>query len=133
MPILAFWHLWSVKESDYKAWQRQTKSKPVFNACTFSCHNIKANSVQVVKNDFYCEVDTVYTPQYIYSQCRSTTSTFEILKSNQDYLKLKNKWYKDGWVIIKNAQDIPYLYNKQKGKFLAISLSHDNHLSAVNF
>ena len=132
-PLLAFWYLWSVKESAYKAWQRQTMSKPVFNAHTFSCHNIKANSVYVVKDNFYCEVETVFTSQYIYSQCQSKTRTFKILKSNQDYLRLKNKWFNEGWQIQKTAQGVPYLFNKQKSKYLAISLSHDNRLTAVNY
>ena len=132
-PILAFWHLWSVKESAYKAWQRQTKSKPVFNAYTFFCQNIKANPILVVKDDFNCEIKTTFSTHYIYSQCQSEALTSIILKSNFDYSRLKNKWYDEGWQIIKTTQGIPYLYNKQKRIFTAISLSHNNQFTAVNF
>lgn len=130
-PILAFWHLWSVKESAYKAWQRQQNAKPILNAKSFVCQNISPHSVLVSKGVFSYTVHTIYTSDYIYSECLSYHKQTKIFKTTDAYLRFKNNWQDKGWQIIKKANNIPSLFNAKKETFSAISLSHDNHLTAV--
>ena len=130
-PILAFWHLWSVKESAYKAWQRLENAKPIFNPYAFCCQDIQSHSVRVVNGDFSCRVETVFNSAYIYSQCQSKSLNFKILKSNIEFLNLKNQWKKQGWHIQKNSYNIPSLFHNKHNIQKPISISHDNGFTAV--
>lgn len=130
-PILAFWHLWSVKESAYKAWQRQQKTKPIFNPRSFVCHNITLHLVKVCNVGFLCEVKTIYTPDYIYSECLYKHRRTKIFKSSEAFLYFKNYWEQKGLSVIKEKYNIPSLYDEQKNIHYPVSLSHDYHLTAI--
>lgn len=131
VPILAFWHLWSVKESAYKAWQRQKKAKPTLNAKSFVCQSITPNATSVFNTGFSCKVQTIYTSDYLYSECLSKNHKTQIFKTSESFSHFKTNWLEMGLKIIKNDNHIPNLYDKHKHTYSAISLSHDKHLTAI--
>lgn len=131
LPILAFWHLWSVKESAYKAWQRLENTKSVFNPNAFCCQDIQSHLVRVVNGGFSCQVVTVFNSAYIYSQCQSKSLNFKILKSNFEFLNFKNQREKQGWHIQKTSNNIPNLFDPKHNIQKPLSISHDNEFTAV--
>jgi len=127
--ILAFWHLWSVKETAYKAWQRQFNTEPIFNPKSFKCINIALVKTKVLKDDFTYSVKTRHTNVYIYSEIISKGLKSKIFFSQKNYDIYLSSLIKKGLKIQKNKKRIPYL--KFKTHHLPISISHNNGLSAL--
>jgi len=130
-PILAFWHLWSVKESAYKAWQRKQKSKPVFNPKSFICQNIEKKITSIQNGNFICDVESFLSPEFIYSQCKSENVHFKIIKTSEYFSCLKQKWDSQGWKIHKTAETIPFINNQARNIQFPISLSHDGDFTSI--
>ena len=120
-----------MKESAYKAWQRQKKAKPILNAKSFVCQSIMPNAVSVLNADFSCKVQTIYTSDYLYSECLSKSHKTKIFNTPESFSRFKSNWLDKGLQIIKNDNHIPNLYDKHKHTYSAISLSHDKHLTAI--
>jgi phosphopantetheinyl transferase (holo-ACP synthase) len=131
-PLLAYWHLWSVKESAYKAWQRANDVKPIYNAISFVCSNIQQDSVVVEKDDFRCKVNTSYSCLYIYSQCYSEKFQTKIFDSQNLYKSWLTLMAKKNWIIEKSEFNIPSFYNTSSLQKIPVSISNDgNHVGVV--
>ncbi len=132
-PLKAFWHLWSVKESAYKAWQRICRQKPIFNPLSFRCCVVSPKLASVSSKNFNCRVETTFCNQYIYSQCQSKTNKFKIFSSKKEAFEFINQWQNKDWIIHKNKYNIPILIHKAKNLQQPISISHDYDFVAFNW
>ena len=132
-----YWVLWSIKESSYKAWQRHTKSKPIFNPIHFrvrsQCILSKNNLTSIVQTDgFSFNVDTEFSDEYVYSYCHLPEASHLILPFTQfnSYLKgLKDK----GLVLQKSTSNVPHLLELKTQTKRPLSLSHDGRFCAINY
>lgn len=129
--MLAFWQLWSVKESAYKAWQRLNRVEPVFNPKRFMCSAIQRNSVCIENGEFLCKVKTIYTNDYIYSQCDSKHLDYKIFTSPASFKVWKKELYKQNWIFIKSKFNIPSLYNTSLFKTIPVSITNDMEFIAM--
>lgn len=129
--ILAFWQLWSVKESAYKAWQRINQSHPVFNPKRFVCSDFKKNSVNVNCENFQSKVKTIYTKNYIYSQCDLQQLSYHIFNSKASYHTWITGLSNQDWFLKKSDYNVPNLFNIKTKNTVPISISKDAGLVAV--
>ncbi|WP_445159362.1 4'-phosphopantetheinyl transferase family protein [Mesohalobacter salilacus] len=130
--ILAFWHLWSAKETAYKAWQRQFQSNPVFNPRAFKCINIDAENIQVEIADNIYNIKSIMSKHYIYSHINSSCLESKIFLSQEDYCDFTSEIEKLGWLIVKDKNNIPSL-SHEKYNSSPISISHDSQFVALVF
>ncbi len=124
-PMLAYWQLWSVKESAYKAWQRLNQTRPVFNPKRFLCCDIQQDIVCVAYDDFQCKVMTLYTKDYIYSQCDSEECNYHIFYSEVSYRDWLSELLKQDWILEKSEYNIPNFFNTKTQKTVPVSITKD--------
>ncbi len=130
--MLAFWYLWSAKETAYKAWQREAQSKPVFNPKALKCIEIGTENTEVeIAGNFY-NVKTKLTKHYIYSHTDSNSLESRIFFSQVDYFDFTSEIEKSGWLIVKDKNNIPILRHKSH-KSTPISISKDGPFVALVF
>lgn len=129
--MLAYWQLWSVKESAYKAWQRLNQTQPVFNPKRFVCSDFKRDSVYVRYENFQSKVKTLYTKDYVYSQCDSEKCNYQIFNSEASYHTWLTEISKQDWVLKKSKYNIPNLFNTKTQKTVPVSISNDANYVGV--
>lgn len=135
-PLQTFWVLWSVKESAYKAWQRHSGSKPVFNPLAFNiihfqvCDKGLRSSVKL--RDFSVDVKTKITSEYIYSYCDVPSIANEIVPFD-DRCRILEKLEERQWILCKSASNIPELQHTKSKEKKQISFSHDGRFTAYYY
>lgn len=131
--LMAFWHLWSVKESAYKSWHRTNNTNPIFNPLSIRCKDFQSNSVSVEIDRFNYTVKTIYTDNYIYSQCQSKNNNHIILNSKVNFIEYKAQLAEKGWKIVKTKNNIPNLIHRKNGVCKPVSITHDRDFIALSW
>lgn len=130
--MLGYWKLWSVKETAYKAWQRQANASPIFNPTTFECKMITESRCLVAKGVLNFNISIITTSEFIYSRIISKKGLVsKVFNSESSFQIFINQLNQKGWDLKKDNNGIPCLYSRQKSKILPISISHDQHRTAV--
>jgi phosphopantetheinyl transferase (holo-ACP synthase) len=134
--ILAFWELWAVKESAYKAWQRSYQAKTFFNPTSFECQKIEEHLYLVVqKGDLQeIEIKIEKTTEFIYASTVSEKYLIsKVFNSKKKYQTFINQLNDEGWYLEKDQNNMPDLKNKTSQKTLPVSITHDHNWYAIQF
>jgi len=136
MPILAFWELWAVKESAYKAWQRSHQVKAVFNPTSFKCQKIE-DSLYLVGHKGGLQdikIKIAKTTEFIYASTVSVKQLIsKVFDSKKKYQTFITQLNDQGWLVEKDEDNVPVLQNKLSQKKLPVSLTHDHNWYAIQF
>jgi phosphopantetheinyl transferase (holo-ACP synthase) len=132
-PVLAYWQLWSAKESAYKAWQREVGAKPVFNPMAFKCQKTDDSGFSVSKGQFRCKVTIKTTSNYIYAALVSKKERLvsKVFQSPLEYQAFINLLKDKNWHPEKDDNAIPYFRHKTLNTTLPVSLTHDKEWHAL--
>lgn len=125
LGFTAFWKIWSIKESVYKAHQREKNHLPKFNPFHFLVEEISENKSRVCVEGLQYEVLSYISSNLIYSFTKGENvhsfQNFEIAAKNSSFipdLKRSDVNLK----LSKNQNGIPFL--NQQNKSVPISLTH---------
>ncbi|NBC57240.1 MAG: 4'-phosphopantetheinyl transferase superfamily protein [Bacteroidetes bacterium] len=130
--ILAFWHMWSIKETAYKAWQRLVKASPIFNPLAFHCQMISDSECVVSIENLNFKVNSTLNSEFIYSSIISKENTIsKVFDSKVLFEDFTNQLDYYGWCFKKDNNGIPSLYSERRSTVLPISISHDQNWFAV--
>lgn len=99
--INLFWRIWTMKESAYKAFQRQLKFKPVFNPFAFTCQLVDSEFGKVSYQGQKISIKTIQTKNFVYSEVMSSEAKQNFFGSTSAFL-LNIK-------ALRNLQSIPEL------------------------
>ena len=135
-PLQTFWVLWFVKESSYKAWQRNCTKEPVFNPIMFQIANFEktenhVNST-VVFDEFSVPVKTEIRSEYIYSYCNSLP-IFNRVISIKERRSINDKLVGRNWLLTKKEFNIPEIEHIKSKEKRPVSISHDGRFVAINY
>jgi phosphopantetheinyl transferase (holo-ACP synthase) len=134
-PLLEFWVLWSIKETAYKAWQRATNSKPVFNPVAFeiiSYHTSQTCIASEVKHECHLfSIKTEVNSEYIYSYINSRVHYNKVMNKGA-YACFSKDLAKKHLVIEKNENQIPWLINTKTRQKNSLSITHDGRFVAFS-
>lgn len=144
-PVTSIWQLWAAKESAYKLWIQQG-NQPCFSPQKIACTMIE-NKIKVSIQELNCEVLSVVTPSYIYTEALLekacvTSNCFEMedisYKAQSLFVKevLKQKLSEQLEIKVKHLSikksvwGVPKLYYKSSLLPFHVSLSHHGNYGA---
>jgi phosphopantetheinyl transferase (holo-ACP synthase) len=130
--LLCFWKIWAAKETAYKAWQRFTSSKPVYNPSKFSCSFLDENLIMVEAKKLKIEVRLIITSTYIHAYVVNDEYVNEAFTKPQ-YDAFSAQLNNKNWFIKKTVFNMPILENKITHEKSPISLSHDGSYYAISY
>jgi phosphopantetheinyl transferase (holo-ACP synthase) len=120
-----FWKIWSIKETAYKAHQRNKNHRPKFNPFDFLVEINSSTSSKVILDNYEYNIISFVTDKYIYSY----TASNDVYSVQNFDLNLKNTFYNEGLKrqylnnrVIKNEYGIPFLLENNKA--VPISITH---------
>lgn len=114
---LAFWKVWTIKESAYKIWNRKTNVK-VFNPKYFECFDVDLSISKVkIGNDFFVS-KTIVAGQKIY------TIVVKHRKIFQNIINIKDRNF------IEKENDLPF-YVKNNIKNHNVSISNHGRFEQI--
>ncbi|SDG53393.1 4'-phosphopantetheinyl transferase family protein [Psychroflexus sediminis] len=91
-PVKCFWRMWTMKESAYKAFQRQFDLKPVFNPFAFTCLFEDSEFGTVDFRDHQLAIKTLQTEDFVYSEVLDNEHNHNFFGGSCDFLlKVKNQ------------------------------------------
>lgn len=136
-PETILWRLWSMKETAYKAHQRNFGFKKILNPIKFKC-DLDSGIVEIDSCKYL--VETTVTSKYIHSFISSETNKIRILENKKD-LKLDilnnlseaNHLNIQEIVYLKNANKLPVYRLRSSKTELPLSLSHHGNFAALVF
>lgn len=147
IPGQMIWRLWSMKESAYKIYTRQNGGR-FFAPRKLSCTVLSETSGQVAINTISYQTITSSTPDYIYSiarpegynadflNCCFDIPTFYTDQQKLIYKKLIASYAaikgedKKNFTIIKDKNNVPYLYCKNQKLTIPVSITHHGNYAA---
>lgn len=147
IPGQMIWRLWSMKESAYKIYTRQNGGR-FFAPQKLSCTVFSETSGQVTINTISYQTITISTTDYVYSIARPEgykadflNYWFYIPKYYTDQQKFIHKKLiagytalkredKKNFTIIKDKNNIPYLYCKNQKLSIPVSITHHGNYAA---
>jgi len=134
-PLRTYWVLWSVKESAYKAWQRETNAHPIYNPKAFHINGYSKSLNQMVSTirieAFSINVKTELNADYIYSYCDGIAvlnAVFTLIEWNRYKIQLLGQ----GWEMGKIENNIPVITRDENTIKIPVSISHDGKYVALN-
>lgn len=128
-----FWRLWTMKESAYKAFQRDLKFQPIFNPFAFECELKNKQLGTVNFEGKQIDVKTFQTTDYIYSEVINVDSSRHYFGSTLEFLKLIRHCYNLKFMpeILKSKEGIPSI-NLETGP-LAFSKTHHGKFQVFQY
>ncbi|NEV93190.1 4-phosphopantetheinyl transferase family protein [Psychroflexus sp. YR1-1] len=97
-PVECFWRIWTMKESAYKAVQRQFNLKPIFNPSAFTCVFENSEVGTVYFRDQQLFTKTLRNEDFVYSEILDSEHTHRFFGADSDFL-----------LQVKNELDLPLL------------------------
>jgi phosphopantetheinyl transferase (holo-ACP synthase) len=143
-PAQMVWKLWSMKESAYKIYTRQYGGR-FFAPQKLSCTLLSETNGQVTINTISYQTITCTTENYIYSIARPETygevdfynACFAMPGKQQFiYEKLIAHYAgiqcadKNNFVVLKEKNNIPFLYCKKEKITIPVSITHHGNYAA---
>lgn len=147
-PGQTVWRLWSMKESAYKVYIRQHGGRffaPQKINCTLLCET--TGEVVIQKNTY--RTITSATKNYIYSiampelsetgfisHCFGIPGQYHNLQQKFIYEKLTARYAclrhenADNYIVLKEKNNIPFLYCKKEKKKIPVSITHHGNYAA---
>lgn len=132
-PIRCFWRIWTMKESAYKAVQRQFNLKPAFNPFAFACLFQDSEFGTVDFRVHQLSTKTIKTDDYVYSEIIDNEIKQQFFGASSDILlMLKNEL---------NLQSLPEFSKTKQGlpilnladKTLSVSKTHHGRFQAFQY
>ena len=132
-PPTAFWRIWTMKESAYKAFQRRFKTPMLFNPFAFECNLINSTSGTVEFKNQKVITETVQTLNFIYSEVKSSEANRSFFGSTCDFLYQIKQEYDLSYVPIfcKTRQGVPFI--KCCSKRLEVSKTHHGSFQVFQY
>ena len=146
-PALMVWKLWSMKESAYKIYTRQFGGR-FFTPQKLNCTFTDENTGHVTINTISYQTITSTTTNYIYSIAMPEADTnfysdcfaipsqpcinqqeFIYEKLIEDYARIQHA-DKKNFIILKEKNNIPYLYCKKEKIKIPVSITHHGNYAA---
>lgn len=128
-----FWRIWTMKESAYKAFQRELGFKTIFNPFAFTCQFKDAEFGNVSFQDQKIITKTIQTENFMYSEVMNSVAQHRFFGSTSDFLlKLKSDF---------NLLSLPELTTTKEGlpilkllnKSLPLSKTHHGKFQAFQY
>ena len=136
-PELALWRLWSMKETTYKAHQRNTSFQKILNPIQYQCE--LASGTVTIDNTSY-QVSTDYTSAYVHSYISSEKFELRIFRTqpdlNEKIILLLSEANARSILEIeyfKNAKGLPVYGLQNSNMQTPLSLSHHGNFAAIVF
>ncbi len=130
--LKCFWKIWAAKETAYKAWQRYTNSKPVFNPSQFNCSFLNENTILVKTPSFDITIHLDVTPDYIHAfvDCKGYINQ---IYAKTEHVHFLSELSSNNLVIRKSEFNMPLIKHTKTKKTLFISMSHDGRFYAISY
>ena len=148
IPGQMVWRLWSMKESAYKIYTRQYGGR-FFLPQKLKCKLLSETTGQVTIHNNIYQTTTKSTKDYIYSIARLAGEQPDLLNDcfgipQQVYADQQNFIYKklvasyamikdedkDNLIILKDKNNIPFLYRKKQNLKIPVSITHHGNYAA---
>ncbi|WP_019038105.1 4'-phosphopantetheinyl transferase family protein [Psychroflexus tropicus] len=123
-PVETFWRIWTMKESAYKAWQRNLKTIPAFNPLAFKCELKNSKEGVVYHKSSLLSTKTTQTADFIYSEVISTKGNRCFFGSNEEFLDLIKLQYTLNSVPELNKTNLGLPFLIINNKLLEVSKTH---------
>jgi len=130
---LAFWRIWTMKESAYKAFQRLHKFEPIFNPFAFDCDPQDSKHGNVLFQGESVSTLSIFNEFYMYSEVFSPDCQQRFFGSTSAFLMyLKNRLsLKEMPHFEKSKLGVPYLYTTQRN--FNVSKTHHGHFQVFQY
>lgn len=133
-PEQRFWRLWTMKESAYKAFQRELNFKSIFNPFAFYCELIDLENGLVHFEGNSVKTTTFNSENYIYSSVSYSTFTRSLIANSMEEL-LQNLRMEFGESsqpeLLKLKNGLPFI--KIVSKIIPVSTTHHGLYFAIQF
>lgn len=131
--FVSFWRIWTMKESAYKAFQRQLNFQPVFNPFAFVCELESSVLGKVIYKNSCVLIKTLREQNFIYSEVNDSSPTQTFFGCTADFLSRIKSEYNLNAIpeVIKNEIGVPDL-NLDSGK-LCFSKTHHGDFQAFQY
>jgi phosphopantetheinyl transferase (holo-ACP synthase) len=131
--INTFWRIWTMKESAYKAFQRDLSFKTFFNPFAFTCQFKDSDFGELNYNGHQLSTKTIQTKEFIYSEVVNFRTTQRFFGSSSDFLKkLKTELnLKSHPELTKTKDGLPVL--DLAHKMSPISKTHHGNFQAFQY
>ncbi len=122
MPETMVWILWSMKESAYKIYNRQTGNR-AYIPLSLICHDLD-NKDNCFFGRVKCEDQDFFTMTFISNDCIETIAV-------EKYEYFKKISIVDDSTIITKINDLPGFYDENKQRFRSVSVSHHGRYKRI--
>lgn len=128
-----FWRIWTMKESAYKALQRQIRFSSIFNPLAFGCYFEDSETGKVNFQEHQLTTTTLQTENFMYSEIMTTEAHQRFFGSTLNFLlKLKQEWdLRSLPKISKSKLGLPFLNLQEES--LPVSKTHHGNFQVFQY